>query len=104
MKRLKSIFAIFTLAVFLFPLVESGIHDYKHRNDILCRATKQHLHTAQHRCILCDFANDFIAYPSFSHQYVVIREQTTVQYIFLQNYYLFPQKDILAPRGPPSLV
>lgn len=53
--QIKKIFSVFFLILFLFPLMEKGIHDANHLDDAHCIATDKHFHTLEHNCPICDF-------------------------------------------------
>jgi hypothetical protein len=53
--RLKKILSIFTLAVFLLPMVAEQIHAFEHRFENHCTNTETHYCTPKHHCTLCDF-------------------------------------------------
>jgi hypothetical protein len=105
MQKLKNIFALFTLLVFLFPLVESEVHNFSHWSDFHCTVNNAtHLHKAEHHCILCDFTTNFFAPPSFNHQGLALLNSSAINFFFSGDNYLLKQKDFSSLRAPPSLV
>ena len=54
--QVRTYFALFTLAIFLFPFVEKELHTIEHADDFHCLETSQsHVHEVQHHCSICDF-------------------------------------------------
>jgi hypothetical protein len=54
--KLKSVFSVFLLAVFLFPTIVKEVHTVNHEKRFRCDANgEQHLHVQHHDCTLCDF-------------------------------------------------
>jgi len=64
-RKLKSCFSVFLLAVFLFPTVVKEVHIVNHEKRFHCDANgEQHLHTQHHDCTLCDFVLPVVSSPS----------------------------------------
>jgi len=103
-QKLKKIFAVFSLLVFLFPLVETEIHDYAHADDFHCTAATQHLHKAEHHCSLCDFTSHFSAAPSFNDYHFRLSKITILHFFSSEDHYPIQSRDFLSPRAPPSFV
>ncbi len=56
-KIVKNYFAPILLALFLFPQVQKGMHDFEHRHGTHCDAKAvKHFHTLEHVCSICDFS------------------------------------------------
>ncbi len=101
----KTSFAWLLLALFLFPQVQKGMHDFEHRHDTHCDAkAEQHLHPLEHVCSICDFSVPV----STEFTYFQIRDFTfftTVSYFEPQNS-VVPSNSWqqIPPRAPPVLV
>ncbi|HET6228248.1 MAG TPA: hypothetical protein VFF27_18350 [Bacteroidia bacterium] len=54
-QRLQKYGSLFLLLLFLFPLIEKGIHTFEHAGEERCVASDKHLHEQQHSCSICDF-------------------------------------------------
>lgn len=53
---LRLFFTYFTLLLFLFPMIEKGIHAFEHEEEEHCAAYEEtHLHEKHHDCQLCDY-------------------------------------------------
>lgn len=104
MQKLKHIVALFSVLVFLFPLVETELHNFSHFNDVHCMAVNGHYHQGEHHCLLCDATNDLSATPSFHHPDLVAHELCDLTFFFLEKSYFVQQKDFLSLRAPPSLI
>lgn len=104
MQKLKKIFAIFSLVIFIFQFAEIGVHRYIHGNDFHCTATSHHFHTAEHHCSLCDFTYGFFSPPSFNDYHLELNKVAVLHFFFLENKYLIQNRDFLPLRAPPSLV
>jgi len=90
--------------IFLFPIVESGVHNYAHRNDFHCVASKHHLHKAEHHCNICDFTSVVSASPSFTDYHFELSSASVVRLSFSADRYILESRDFLSLRAPPSLV
>jgi len=101
MQSLKRTAVLFLLLVFLFPMVETGVHNYGHRNDFHCFVTGKHFHKAEHRCSLCDFTTDFSDTPSFSNYSFRLNNPIVIRYYARQNNYLLQSKSFQSLRAPP---
>ncbi len=53
--QFKKYLSIFLLFLFLFPIVETEVHAYKHSFDKHCVSTDKHFHPLEHHCSICDF-------------------------------------------------
>jgi len=104
MQNLKKLLAVFCLLVFLFPFVESGIHNYAHANDFYCKAAVHHLHKAEHHCSLCDFTTDIAATPSFADYHFRVNTLKEIHFFTPQNYSPLRNRDFRSLRAPPVLV
>ena len=104
MQKLKSIIAIFTLLVFLFPLTEKGIHDYSHIKAPHCTSSDKHFHSAEHHCEICDFTNDFNGIPSFLYSDLLLSKQSNLDFFFTINNLLLQEKHFHSLRAPPAVV
>ena len=104
MHKFKSIVAVFTLLVFLFPLVEKGLHDFSHINDKYCASADKHFHPLEHHCEMCDFTDDFNALPSLSLPDLLLSEQGNLNFFFTINNLLLQEKHFHSLRAPPSIV
>jgi hypothetical protein len=66
--KLKPLFSVFLLAVFLFPTIVKEVHTVNHEKRFQCNANEeQHLHTLHHDCNLCDFVLPITSDPSAAH-------------------------------------
>jgi hypothetical protein len=100
----RNITGFFFLLVFLFPLVEKGLHDFSHRNDFHCaEKADKHFHSEEHSCSLCDFhltssndtpVTDFTFVPTTTAQLLALPVQEEI----LSSYF-----HRLSSRGPPAL-
>ncbi len=104
MYKLKPILAIFTLLVFLFPLMEKGLHDFSHISDKHCISADKHFHPSEHHCEVCDFTNDFNGLPSFNQPDLLLSEQGNLDFFSTKNNILLQKKHFHSLRAPPSLV
>lgn len=104
MQKMKGIFSLFILAIFLFPVAEIDIHQLSHRNDFHCSANNSHIHTAEHHCHLCDIINDNFVAPVLDHIIFVINEPAIASIFFSENLYFPQNKDFQPLRGPPALI
>jgi hypothetical protein len=52
--QFKKYLPLFFILLFLFPMVEKGMHDLEHGNDKHCRAKDKHFHELEHNCSVCD--------------------------------------------------
>jgi hypothetical protein len=104
MQKLKKTLAVFCLLVFLFPFVETGIHNYAHANDFHCTANTHHIHKAEHHCSICDFTTDCSASPSFTDYHFELNKLTTIHLYSLADNYLLQSRNFQSLRGPPAMV
>jgi hypothetical protein len=64
-RKLKSFFSVFLLAVFLLPTVVKEVHTVSHEKRFHCDANgEQHIHVLHHDCNLCDFVLPVVSSPS----------------------------------------
>jgi len=101
MQKLKRTAVLFLLLIFLFPLVETGLHNYDHRNDFHCFQSGKHFHKAEHHCNLCDFITDFSIPPTFSNYSLPLNSAIVIKYYAPQNNYQLQSKGFLSLRAPP---
>src|SRR3990170_706017 len=92
MQKLKSIFAVFTLLVFLFPMAEKGIHEFSHIRDVHCNSADKHFHSAKHHCDICDFTIDFDGLPAYYPPCLLLSEQGNLEFFFTKNNLLLQEK------------
>ena len=53
--KAKKYAAVFLFALFVFPFVQKGIHDFAHINDFHCSSkAARHFHPIEHHCSICD--------------------------------------------------
>jgi hypothetical protein len=102
MHKLKSIFAIFFLFVFLFTLAQGEVHAFHHSNDFHCTANNAvHFHEAEHHCTICDFTDNLSLSPSFNYQNLSLHELCVLSFFFSENNYFYYEKNFLSLRAPP---
>lgn len=101
--KLKKILSIFTLAVFLIPMVAEQLHSFEHRHDKHCTNTETHYCTPEHHCTLCDFVQ-LTSYISVSETQLeastIITAHKTDFYksvVVAKHYTVYPL------RGPPTV-
>ena len=103
-KQVKSYLSVFFLLLFLFPLLEKGIHDFSHIGDTHCTSLDKHFHAPEHHCEICDFTNDFNGFPAFNQYDVLLSEQGILNFSSEKNNLLLQEKHFHSLRAPPSLV
>lgn len=101
--RLRKYFSIFTLAVFLFPLVVEEVHTYGHRNDFHCTASDTHFHELEHHCTICDY----IPYTSDNtfqeNTFSFLEIYTTVCFNYYESVAVLNRHFNFSLRGPPTI-
>ena len=103
MKARNKYIPVFLLFLFLFPLVEIGIHDFSHRNDSHCLSNQKHFHQQEHNCSLCDY-NTSTSDASLPKPEVLASVSFPVFYSSLtESEVLAPVQYNLSPRAPPEL-
>jgi hypothetical protein len=100
-QKLKKIFALFSLAVFLFPFVEKEIHNYDHQNDFHCTTSESHLHNPEHHCSLCDYTNDYNGSPSFHQDDLILSALSVTYFSFSENNSSLHHGRFPSLRAPP---
>jgi hypothetical protein len=53
--QVKKYVSFFFLLLFLFPIVEKGMHELEHKADLHCSAADKHFHPLVHSCAICQF-------------------------------------------------
>ncbi len=101
MRKLKSIFSLFTLLVFLFPLMEKEIHALEHADDIHCSSIDKHFHELEHNCELCDFTNVISDPPLFTHADFLLAELRVQNFNFTEKKTSSREKEFTSLRAPP---
>ncbi len=104
MQKLKNIIAILLLAVFLFPVVESEIHNFSHINDLHFSSSLDHFSAEKHPCNLCDFTFGYTGAISFNQHDFVFSDLCTLNYFFLNNNLLPPLNYFNSLRAPPTSI
>jgi hypothetical protein len=64
---IKRVFSLFTLLLFLGPLLGNEIHSLSHWDDEHCTQGGLHFHAEEHHCHLCDFVLPFSLAPVQSY-------------------------------------
>lgn len=98
----KTSFAWLLLALFMFPQVQKGMHDFEHRHDTHCDAkAEQHLHPLEHVCSICDFSvpvsTEFLTF--YFSKLITVCE--VIHQIPVDDCIVSDFKYQLPPRAPP---
>lgn len=103
-QKLKSIFAVFALFVFLFPLVEKGIHNFEHHHYTQCNEHDfVHFHQAEHHCYLCDFTSPASSTPVL-YKFALNEQACGKQsFFYTSSSYCLQAKEFQKLRGPPAI-
>jgi hypothetical protein len=103
MKARNKYISVFLLFLFLFPLVEIGIHEFSHRDDSHCQSDQKHFHKQEHNCFLCDYtfsSNN----PSTENQSEILLVSVPIYYsAFLESRIQSVADYKFSPRAPPVL-
>ncbi len=102
MQKLKNIYAILILAVFLFPLVKSEVHNYAHINDFHCVSSAFHLHQEEHHCNLCDITFDYYHSPDFTNHNFILTEIGELAFLPAENNVRLQETYFRSLRAPPA--
>jgi hypothetical protein len=103
-QKVKSILAVFSLLVFLFPQVEKEIHNHEHSVNVRCTEHDiVHFHKAEHHCFLCDFTSPVSPSPVLQKIALAEHHLNTNQFFFTEFAFLLQPKDFHSLRGPPSI-
>ena len=102
--KAKRFISLLVLSLFLFPLLEVGIHSYIHRNDTHCfEKSKNHFHALEHSCSICDYTLTTSAdLPALTEIQIV----AALPYVTINNTHVFLSTLVelnYSPRGPPSI-
>ena len=102
--QLKQFISIFSIAVFLFPLVAEEVHTFEHRNDSHCtERSTTHFHEMEHHCSMCDFVHLTSDTPFRNKQILEIE----IYKVLCFNYYLLfevaKHNCTFLLRGPPTI-
>jgi len=103
-QKLKGIVAVFSLLVFLFPMVEKEIHNYDHAGIIHCTEHNVvHFHNVEHHCFLCDFTNP-VSTSTLLNKIAFAEHQWVEGQFFLYEFsYSLQSKYFHSLRGPPAI-
>lgn len=101
---LRQLASVFTLVVFLFPLIAEQVHIHGHSDDGNCTERNSiHYHKMKHHCSICDYvplASDNPVYCSSIICNAVASSATLIFY-----YTIVVEKNIcfFSLRAPPSI-
>ena len=101
--HLKRILSLCFLLVFLFPLVEKGIHDANHLDDAHCVATDKHFHSLEHTCPICDYTITHNSITPETDSVFIISIQEFTFLPFVQNHFHPTPFLHLPARAPPFI-
>lgn len=100
---LRLFFTYFTLLLFLFPMIEKGIHAFEHEEEEHCAEYEEtHLHEKHHECILCDYQVEPVVEWSSDFQLVNVIKITQQVYSYL-NFKKESTRFYFSLRAPPVL-
>lgn len=101
--KIKNILSIFTLAVFLFPMVAVQVHSFEHRHDKHCTNTETHYCTPEHHCTLCDFvqitSNTSVSETQLKAGIIITAHKTD----FYKSVVVTKYNTVHPLRGPPAV-
>jgi len=98
----RNLYSILFLAIFLFPYVETGVHDFSHRNDEVCFVHgAKHIHSLEHSCAICDLV---LPVSGTLPETTVVPQSdfiTTDYCSFVSSFFSSSVDPGYSPRGPP---
>ncbi len=101
---IRQFITYFTLLLFLFPMIEQGIHAFGHEEEEHCAEYEEtHLHEKHHDCKLCDFNVE----PLIGYNSDLKNIHLTFYFEFDFNYHSFSDSfthHFFSLRAPPKLV
>jgi hypothetical protein len=99
--RLKPIFALSLLFLFLFPLVEKEVHGLQHVETFHCKASDKHFHEQQHSCPICDFIVPVTVAPSKADYDFSIYLSRSLSLFYVETKAVSSPKYFVSLRAPP---
>jgi hypothetical protein len=100
-QRIKKYLSFLFLLLFLFPMVEKGMHELEHKDDFRCSSTNKHFHNLEHNCSICDFTT-IDSNNSASHKFELITPtQLFLFHPFVENISVEDAFQYLPARAPP---
>ena len=100
--KFQKILSIFTLVVFLSPMVVEQVHSFERRDDKHCTKTETHYCTPEHHCTLCNFVKLASNTPVSENQLkadIIIAAHKTG---FYQSIVVTKYNTVQPLRGPPT--
>ncbi|MBK7854372.1 MAG: hypothetical protein IPJ79_05230 [Bacteroidetes bacterium] len=101
--KFKKILSIFTLAVFLLPMVAEQVHSFEHRHDKHCTNTETHYCTTEHHCTLCDFVKltsyTYVSETQLKAGIIITAHKTD----FYKSVVVTKYNTVHPLRGPPAV-
>lgn len=82
-------------------MVEKGLHELEHKDDIHCTATDKHFHNLEHTCSICEFTTIDLTYPVAQNFVLIIPSQQFLFQPFVEGSNETNAFQHLPARAPP---
>lgn len=99
--QLKKYLSLFLLVLFLFPMLEKGMHDFEHRGDIHCNAKDKHFHSLEHNCSVCDHTIVDVSASLPTNLILVVTVKQLLFHPFVESIHAPGAFQYLPARAPP---